>query len=158
MSRASTANSVSGSCVSNAARGSDPLQGNAVRRDLPRHLIVEGLIVVETKCVATLLPVHSAQVLTYMKLTNCPFGLLINFNVVKLMDGVKRLVLQSRVARSVSSAISAGPLSPLVPQPDRRLLIHHQRLDELMRRPRARDVDAHRQHTRGAALQLDDLL
>jgi GxxExxY protein len=56
-------------------------------------LIVEGSIVVETKCVAALLPVHSAQVLTYMKLTNCPFGLLINFNVPKLMDGVKRLVL-----------------------------------------------------------------
>jgi GxxExxY protein len=56
-------------------------------------LIVEGSIVVEMKCVAALLPVHSAQALTYMKLTNCPFGLLINFNVPKLMDGVKRLVL-----------------------------------------------------------------
>jgi GxxExxY protein len=56
-------------------------------------LIVEGAIVVETKCVAALLPVHSAQALTYMKLTECPFGLLINFNVPKLMDGVKRLVL-----------------------------------------------------------------
>jgi GxxExxY protein len=56
-------------------------------------LIVEGAIIVETKCVATLLPVHRAQVLTYMKLTSCPFGLLINFNVPKLMDGVKRLVL-----------------------------------------------------------------
>ena len=56
-------------------------------------LIVEGSIVVEMKCVAALLPVHSAQALTYMKLTNRPFGLLINFNVPKLMDGVKRLVL-----------------------------------------------------------------
>jgi GxxExxY protein len=56
-------------------------------------LIVEGSIVVETKCVAALLPVHSAQALTYMKLTNCPFGLLINFNVPKLMDGVRRLTL-----------------------------------------------------------------
>ena len=56
-------------------------------------LIVEGSIVVEMKCVATLLPVHRAQVLTYMKLTSCPFGLLINFNVPKLMDGVRRLVL-----------------------------------------------------------------
>lgn len=41
-------------------------------------LIVEGSIVVEMKCVAALLPVHSAQALTYMKLTNCPYGLLIN--------------------------------------------------------------------------------
>jgi GxxExxY protein len=56
-------------------------------------LIVEGSIVVETKCVEVLSPVHRAQTLTYMKLTNCPFGLLINFNVPKLMDGVKRLVL-----------------------------------------------------------------
>ena len=56
-------------------------------------LIVESQIIVETKCVATLLPVHEAQVLTYMKLTSCPFGLLINFNVPKLMNGVKRLVL-----------------------------------------------------------------
>jgi GxxExxY protein len=56
-------------------------------------LIVEGVIVVETKCVAALLPVHDAQVLTYMKLTSCPLGLLINFNVPKLMNGVKRLVL-----------------------------------------------------------------
>ena len=56
-------------------------------------LIVEGSIVVETKCVATLLPVHEAQVLTYLKLTSCPLGLLINFNVPKLMNGVRRLVL-----------------------------------------------------------------
>jgi GxxExxY protein len=56
-------------------------------------LIVEGSIVVETKCVEALSLVHRAQTLTYMKLTNCPFGLLINFNVPKLMDGVKRLVL-----------------------------------------------------------------
>jgi GxxExxY protein len=58
-------------------------------------LIVEGTVVVETKCVAALLPVHSAQALTYMRLTNRPFGLLINFNVPKLMDGVKRLTLPS---------------------------------------------------------------
>jgi len=58
-------------------------------------LIVEDLVVVE-KSVATLLAVHQAQVLTYMKLTDCPAGLLINFNVPKLMDGVKRLVLPRR--------------------------------------------------------------
>ena len=59
-------------------------------------LIVEDLVVVEIKSVGTLLPVHEAQVLTYMKLTACPAGLLINFNVPKLMDGVKRLVLPRR--------------------------------------------------------------
>jgi len=53
-------------------------------------LIVEDLVVVEVKCVAALLPVHEAQLLTYMRLTECPAGLLINFNVSRLMDGVKR--------------------------------------------------------------------
>lgn len=55
-------------------------------------LIVEDLVVIEVKSVATLLPVHQAQSLTYMQLTNCPVGLLINFNVARLMDGVKRLI------------------------------------------------------------------
>jgi GxxExxY protein len=54
-------------------------------------LIVEDVVVVEIK--AALSPVHQAQVLTYMKLTDCPAGLLVNFNVPRLMDGVKRLVL-----------------------------------------------------------------
>lgn len=55
-------------------------------------LIVEDTVVVEVKSVATLLPVHQAQLLTYMQLTECPVGLLINFNVARLMDGVKRLI------------------------------------------------------------------
>jgi hypothetical protein len=48
--------------------------------------------VVEVKSAAALLPVYQAQVLTYMRLTDCPAGLLINFNVPRLMDGVKRLI------------------------------------------------------------------
>jgi len=55
-------------------------------------LIVEDLVVVELKSVDRLLPVHQAQVLTYMGLTGCPAGLLINFNVPKLTDGVRRLI------------------------------------------------------------------
>ena len=55
-------------------------------------LIVEDLVVVEMKSVAAILPVHQAQLLTYMGLTECPAGLLINFNVPRLMDGVKRLI------------------------------------------------------------------
>jgi GxxExxY protein len=55
-------------------------------------LIVEGRVVVEVKAAATLLPVHQSQTLTYMRLAQCPVGLLINFNVPKLMDGVKRLI------------------------------------------------------------------
>jgi GxxExxY protein len=55
-------------------------------------LIVEGTVIVEVKSVATLLSVHEAQILTYMKLANCPIGLLVNFNVKRLMDGVERKV------------------------------------------------------------------
>jgi len=55
-------------------------------------LIVEDLVVVEVKSVAALMPVHQSQTLTYMRLTECPAGLLINFNVPRLMDGVRRLI------------------------------------------------------------------
>jgi GxxExxY protein len=55
-------------------------------------LIVEELVVVELKSTTALLPVHQAQVLTYLEITKCPAGLLINFNVPRLMDGVKRMI------------------------------------------------------------------
>ena len=55
-------------------------------------LVVEDLVVVEIKSVATLLPVHEAQVLMYLSLGGQPAGLLINFNVPKLVDGVKRVL------------------------------------------------------------------
>ncbi len=55
-------------------------------------LVVENRIIVEVKSVDTLNDIHLAQVLTYLKLTKNRFGLLINFNVLKLKDGVKRVV------------------------------------------------------------------
>lgn len=55
-------------------------------------LIVQDVVVVEIKSVAAVLPVHQAQLLTYMQLTDCSVGLLINFNVPRLMEGVKRLI------------------------------------------------------------------
>jgi GxxExxY protein len=55
-------------------------------------LIVEDLVVVEAKAVVEMAPVYQSQTLTYMRLTGCPAGLLINFNVPRLMDGVKRLI------------------------------------------------------------------
>lgn len=45
------------------------------------------------KLVKELVPIHEAQLITYMKLTDCWVGLLINFNVLKLKDGLRRLVL-----------------------------------------------------------------
>ena len=55
-------------------------------------LIVEDLVIVEIKCVDVVGAVHKAQVMTYLCLTGTPAGLLINFNVARLMDGVKRLI------------------------------------------------------------------
>ncbi len=56
-------------------------------------LLVSGDLIVEIKSVETLLPIHQAQILTYMRLAKIPIGLLINFNVTKLQNGIKRLVL-----------------------------------------------------------------
>jgi GxxExxY protein len=55
-------------------------------------LLVEDTVVIEVKSVERLLLVHDAQVLTYLRLTRCPVGLLINFNVPKLVDGVRRII------------------------------------------------------------------
>ena len=55
-------------------------------------VVVEHCVVVEIKSVAALVPVHQAQLLTYMRIADCPIGLLINFNVPRLIDGVKGLV------------------------------------------------------------------
>ena len=52
--------------------------------------------VVEVKSVTAILPVHRAQLLTYLRLTGCPAGLLINFHVAKLIDGVRRVLNQPR--------------------------------------------------------------
>jgi len=53
-------------------------------------LLVEGKVVVELKAVEALNDVHTAQVLTYLKLSGCKLGLLMNFNVTKLVDGIRR--------------------------------------------------------------------
>ncbi len=55
--------------------------------------VVEGKIVVELKAIEALLAVHRAQLLTYLKLTGHRFGLLIDFHVVLLKHGIKRMVL-----------------------------------------------------------------
>ena len=55
-------------------------------------LLVENKVIVEIKSVESLNNVHIAQVLTYLKLSNCKLGLLINFNVSLLKNGIKRLV------------------------------------------------------------------
>jgi GxxExxY protein len=55
-------------------------------------LLVEDLVIVELKAIDTLLPIHEAQLLSYLKLSDKKLGLLINFNVKLLINGVKRLM------------------------------------------------------------------
>lgn len=55
-------------------------------------LLVNGGVVVELKAVEQLLPIHEAQLLSYLKLSGCAVGLLINFNVPVLRQGIRRLV------------------------------------------------------------------
>jgi len=55
-------------------------------------LLVAGQVIVELKCVEALLPIHEAQLLSYLKLTGLKVGLLINFKVSVLKQGIKRLV------------------------------------------------------------------
>ena len=56
-------------------------------------VLVDECVLVEVKAVETVHPIHKAQLLSYMKLLDVPLGLLINFNVTKLTDGVSRLIL-----------------------------------------------------------------
>ena len=66
-------------------------RGQRIRSDLKIDLLVDGRIVVEVKAIDRLHPVHQAQVITYLKLTGCPAGLLLNFNATSVRNGMKRL-------------------------------------------------------------------
>ena len=56
-------------------------------------LVAEESIIVEIKCVDDMLTVHQAQILTYLKLTGLKIGLLLNFNVDLMKNGIKRMIL-----------------------------------------------------------------
>ncbi len=56
-------------------------------------VLVDGCLLVEIKAVQEVLPIHKAQLLSYMKLLDIPLGLLINFHEVRLIDGASRLIL-----------------------------------------------------------------
>lgn len=56
-------------------------------------ILTEKKIVIEIKSVEALNPLHMAQIMTYLKLSGCRIGLLINFNTVSLKDGIKRIIL-----------------------------------------------------------------
>ncbi len=72
-----------------------PVEYKGVRLESGYRLdfIVDGKVVVELKAVDSIHDVHKAQLLTYLKLTGCKVGLLLNFNAAVLKDGIERLVL-----------------------------------------------------------------
>lgn len=71
-----------------------PLVYEEVKLDIGYRIdiIVEDKLILEIKSVDALNDIHFAQLLTYLKLTNCKLGLLMNFNVVLIKDGIKRIV------------------------------------------------------------------
>ena len=68
-------------------------KGIPINSSLRLDLIVEGLVVVELKAIECFHPIHLSQVITYLKLTDCPAGLLLNFNVSSMRYGVTRLLI-----------------------------------------------------------------
>lgn len=66
-------------------------KGHRIKSALKVDLLVESCIVVELKAVESLHPIHQAQVITYLKLTGCPAGLLMNFNAMSLKSGLRRV-------------------------------------------------------------------
>lgn len=74
-------------------------KGRRIRGSLKLDLLVEDSIVVELKAVESLHPIHKAQVITYLKLTGRPAGLLMNFNTTSLKFGLKRVDHPERYRR-----------------------------------------------------------
>ena len=72
-----------------------PLEYKGIKLDCGYRMdiVVENKVVVELKCADKILPVHEAQLLTYLRLSKCKVGLIINFYTEVLKNGIKRLVL-----------------------------------------------------------------
>ena len=68
-------------------------KGITFEEPLRFDILVEDCLLLELKCVQTVLPIHKAQLLSYMKLLNIPLGLLINYHELKLVDGIQRMIL-----------------------------------------------------------------
>src|SRR5258706_229340 len=68
-------------------------KGFSCEEPLRFDVLVEGCVLVEAKAVEKILPIHKAQLLSYMKLLDVPLGLLINFHEMKVTGGISRLIL-----------------------------------------------------------------
>jgi GxxExxY protein len=69
-------------------------KGMVFEETLRLDLLVGNCLITELKVVDRILPVHEAQLLSYMKLMNCPVGLIINFGALRLKDGIRRMTLK----------------------------------------------------------------
>lgn len=68
-------------------------KGKQINNDYRLDIVVDYKVILELKACEAILPIHEAQLLTYLKLTGIQIGLLINFNVPVLKDGIKRMKL-----------------------------------------------------------------
>jgi GxxExxY protein len=68
-------------------------KGFEKREPLRFDLLIEGCVLIDTKAIEGILPIHKAQLLSYMKLLDIPIGLLINFHELRVTDGISRLML-----------------------------------------------------------------
>ena len=97
--------SKSGLSVERQPRIKISYEGSMLNREYRPDFLIQAEVVVEVKSVSGFLPVHQAQLLTYMKLAGIERGLLINFNVALLKNGIKRLIMtKAPDGASVSSA------------------------------------------------------
>jgi len=68
-------------------------KGYVFDEPLKLDVYVGGCLILELKSVAKILPIHKAQLLSYMRLMDAPIGILINFNEMRLVDGIRRMIL-----------------------------------------------------------------
>ena len=91
-----------GSQVEMPIRYDDVLIEPAYRVDL----LVAGVVIVELKAVAKILPIHEAQPLSYLRLSGLPVGLLINFHSILLRDGIRRIGIEEDRGSSLCTSVS----------------------------------------------------
>jgi GxxExxY protein len=84
-------------------------KGHAIGGALKLDLLVERSLIVEVKAVELLHPLHLAQVITYLKLTGCPTGLILNFNTTSLRRGIRRVTHPDRYISSRACDETAVP-------------------------------------------------
>jgi GxxExxY protein len=67
-------------------------KGNLIEVGFRADVLMDGKLLLEFKAVEEIIPVHKAQIITYLKILNLPLGLLINFNVPLIRDGIRRIL------------------------------------------------------------------